>query len=125
MQMGRININANRGVAHSRVPLGAQPRPDGACELLVWAPHRQKVAVHLLGSHDRFIPMTRNGCGYHQVLVSDIEPQSRYVYQLDGLEEYPDPASRFQPDGVHGPSEITDLISFLWTHANWRPQSRE
>ena len=123
--MGRVNINANSRVAHSRVPLGAQPRADGACEFLVWAPHRQKVALHLLGSRDRFIPMTRNGCGYHQVLVSDIEPQSRYVYQLDGLEEYPDPASRFQPDGVHGPSEIVDLTAFQWTDANWRAPSLE
>src|ERR1700688_2228067 len=108
--MGRVNINAN-----NRVPLGANFRASGACVFTVWAPHRQKVAVHLFGSRDRFIPMTRNGCGYRQVLVTDIEPQSRYVYQLDGLEEYPDPASRFQPDGVHGPSEIVDLTAFQWT----------
>ena len=64
--------------------------------------------------------MTRNDCGYHQVLVTDVEPRSRYVYQLDGSKEYPDPASRFQPDGVHGPSEIVDLAAFQWTDAEWR-----
>jgi len=59
--------------------------------------------------------MVKNRCGYHQVVVNDIERQARYVYRFDGLREYPDPASRFQPDGVHGPSEITDLSSFHWT----------
>jgi maltooligosyltrehalose trehalohydrolase len=111
--MSRVN-------AESRVRLGANPRTHGAWEFSVWAPGRQKVAVHLFGSRDRFIPMTKNHCGYHQVLVSDVEPQSRYVYQLDDLQEYPDPASRFQPDGVHHPSQIVDLAAFHWTDANWR-----
>ena len=105
--------------AECRVPLGANRRADGAWEFSVWAPGRQKVAVHLIGSPDRFVPMTKDHCGYHQVLVSDIEPHSRYVYQLDDAHEYPDPASRFQPEGVHGPSEIVYLAAFQWTDANW------
>ena len=111
--------------ADSHVPLGANRRANGAWEFSVWAPGRQKVAVHLFGSHDRIIPMTKNDRGYHQVLVSDIEPQSRYVYQLDDLQEYPDPASRYQPVGVHGPSEIVDLAAFHWTDANWRAPNLE
>ena len=47
-------------------------------------------------------------------------PRTRYVYQLDDLQEFPDPASRFQPEGVHGPSEIVDLAAFQWTDANWK-----
>jgi maltooligosyltrehalose trehalohydrolase len=111
--------------AEGRVALGANRRTAGAWQFSVWAPDRQMVSVHLLGSRDRFIPMTKNLCGYHQVLVSEIEPPSRYVYQLDGLQEFPDPASRFQPDGVHGPSEIIDLSAFQWTDANWRAPSLE
>jgi len=107
----------------SRVPLGANRRANGDWEFSVWAPERQKVAIHFVGNHERFIPMTKNQCGYHQALLRDIEPQSRYVYQLDDLHEYPDPASRFQPDGVHGPSEIIDLDAFQWTDANWRAPS--
>ena len=107
----------------NRVPLSANQRADGAWEFLVWAPYRQKVDLHVLGSRNRFIPMVKNRCGYHQVVVNDIEPQARYVYRLDDLQEYPDPASRFQPDGVHGPSEITDLSSFHWTDDKWRPPS--
>jgi maltooligosyltrehalose trehalohydrolase len=105
--------------AESRVPLGANRRADGAWEFSVWAPSRQKVALHLIGSLDRFVPMTKDHCGYHQVLVGDIEPQSRYLYRLGDSQEYPDPASRFQPEGVHGPSEIFDLAAFQWTDANW------
>ena len=114
--MSRIN-------ARSHLRVGASRQADGAWEFTVWAPGRQKVAVHLLGSRDRFISMTKNGSGYHQVLVSDIEPQSRYVYQVDGSHEYPDPASRFQPEGVHGPSEIFDVTAFQWTDAGWKAPS--
>src|ERR1700676_993568 len=107
------------------VPLGANQRADGAWEFLVWAPGRQNVALHLFGSRDRLIAMTKDRCGYHHVLVSDIEPCSRYLYRLDDLEEYPDPASRLQPAGVHGLSEIIDLASFEWTDASWRAPSLE
>ena len=109
----------------TREALGANRRTDGAWEFSVWAPGRQKVAVHLFGSRDRFIPMVKNRCGYHRVQISDIEPHSRYVYRLDDSQEYPDPASRFQPDGVHGPSEIVDLAAFQWTDANWKAPSLE
>ncbi|HEY2645574.1 MAG TPA: malto-oligosyltrehalose trehalohydrolase [Candidatus Acidoferrales bacterium] len=106
--------------AQSSAGLGANRRTDGAWEFSVWAPDRQKVAVHLFGSRERFIPMTRNHLGYHQVLVKDIEVPSQYVYQLDDIHEFPDPASRFQPNGVHGPSEIVDLSAFQWTDAGWK-----
>jgi maltooligosyltrehalose trehalohydrolase len=109
----------------NRVPLGANQRADGAWEFLVCAPDTRKVDLHVLGWRDRFIPMVKNRCGYHQVVLNDIEPYTRYVYRLDDSQEYPDPASRFQPEGVHGPSEITDLSSFRWTDENWRPPGLE
>jgi maltooligosyltrehalose trehalohydrolase len=105
--------------------LGANPRPGGAWEFAVWAPDREKVAVHLLGPRERCIAMTKNHWGYHQALVSDIEPHSRYFYRLDDSQDYPDPASRFQPDGVHGPSEIVDVSAFVWTDADWSTPSLE
>jgi maltooligosyltrehalose trehalohydrolase len=113
-------INSESGAAP-----GVNRRTNGAWEFSVWAPDRQKVALHLFGSHDRFIPMTKNHRGYHQALVSDIELPSRYLYQLDDLQEFPDPASRFQPDGVHGPSEIVDLSAYQWTDGDWRAPSLE
>lgn len=69
--------------------------------------------------------MTKDRWGYHKVLINDLEPQSRYLFQLDDSQEYPDPASQFQPDGVHGPSEIVDLAAFKWTDADWKAPSLE
>lgn len=119
-QQTMSGMNAESGTA-----LGANRRTDGTWEFSVWAPDRRKVAVHLFGSQDRFIPMIKNHCGYHRAFVSDIDLPCRYVYRLDDLQEFPDPASRFQPDGVHGPSEIVDLSAFEWTDAGWRAPSIE
>ena len=57
--------------------------------------------------------------GYFDVTVSGTEPGARYRYVLDGQKERPDPASRFQPDGVHGPSEVIDPDAFQWSDDHW------
>jgi len=57
--------------------------------------------------------------GYHAALLEAIEPGTRYRYRLDGDRELPDPASRFQPDGVRGPSVVLDPGVFRWTDAGW------
>ena len=58
--------------------------------------------------------------GYHRATVKTLEPGSEYFYQLDAGRDLPDPASRFQPQGVHGPSQIVDLDAFRWTDHNWK-----
>ena len=108
--------------AYSNSPIGAVPKSNGVWEFSVWAPSRESVALHLVsGAGDRSIAMTKNENGYHRVTVNDLAPQSRYLYRLDDSKEYPDPASRFQPDGVHAPSEIFDVADFDWTDAGWQP----
>jgi maltooligosyltrehalose trehalohydrolase len=57
--------------------------------------------------------------GYHQVLAEGVSPGTRYYYRLDGGNERPDPASHYQPEGVHGPSEVVDL-SFEWNDTGWQ-----
>ncbi|HUJ14785.1 MAG TPA: malto-oligosyltrehalose trehalohydrolase [Thermoanaerobaculia bacterium] len=84
------------------------------CEFRVWAPNRSEVAVRI-GSQ-RF-PMTKNSTGYHETIL-DAPAGSRYKFLLDGIER-PDPASRFQPDGVHGTSEVVDP-DFEWHDASWK-----
>ena len=79
----------------------------------------QKVEVHLTVPEDRFLPLERDGRGYHQAVVESVDPGSLYLYRLDGEKERPDPASRFQPRGVHGPSQVLDP-SFPWDDASWR-----
>src|SRR5258706_14237570 len=95
----------------NRVPLGANRRADGAWEFLVWAPDRHRVDLHVLDSRNRLIPMVKNRCGYHQVVVNDIERQARYVYRFDVLPEYPDPSVQFHPVTVQLPSKITDVYA--------------
>jgi maltooligosyltrehalose trehalohydrolase len=65
------------------------------------------------------VPLARGKKGYHSGTVDTAGPGSRYLYRLDGVLERPDPASRFQPLGVHGPSQVVDT-AFAWTDERWR-----
>jgi len=85
----------------------------------VWAPHVQQLELHLV-RQDRRVPMQRDSAGYFSCVTSDVWPGDRYVYRLDGQHDRPDPASRSQPDGVHGPSEVVDP-RFDWTDNGWMP----
>jgi maltooligosyltrehalose trehalohydrolase len=58
--------------------------------------------------------------GYWSVTVTDLAPGARYLYRMDHDRERPDPASHFQPEGVHGPSEIVDHAAFHWEDAGWK-----
>jgi maltooligosyltrehalose trehalohydrolase len=62
--------------------------------------------------------------GYHEAEVMDVEPGSLYFYRLAGEKERPDPASRSQPQGVHGPSEVADP-RFAWEDSGWTGLSLE
>ncbi len=86
----------------------------------VWAPRRQHVQVRLQADETQF-PLTNEGngffCGHREQLCAG----ARYSFRLDDDEyDYPDPASRFQPEGVHGPSEVIDPSGFDWNDADWR-----
>ncbi len=110
----------------SRLICGTRFDGSGACEFAVWAPSREKVAVHFLcGPGDRYCGMTKDDFGYHRALIRDVPPHSRYVYRLDDLHEHPDPGSRFQPEGVHGPSEVIDLNAFQWSDSGWQAPNLE
>jgi maltooligosyltrehalose trehalohydrolase len=58
--------------------------------------------------------------GYHSVMAHDVGAGTRYFYRFADSNERPDPASRRQPEGVHGPSELVDLRNFEWTDRNWK-----
>ena len=86
----------------------------------VWAPDHERVDVVVEG-----VPrsLTRDPQGYWTGTVADIGPGTLYQYRIDGDESrtFPDPASRYQPYGVHGPSQVIDPQAFAWTDAAWRP----
>jgi len=68
---------------------------------------------------ERLVPLEMKECGYYEAVVHDVAPGTRYLYRLDGATERPDPASRLQPAGVHGPSQVIDLSAFQWEDHEW------
>jgi maltooligosyltrehalose trehalohydrolase len=98
--------------------VGAWYLGEGRCRFRLWAPLAQSVEVHLLAPHERFVPMAQKARGYHEAVAESIEPGTLYLYSLDGTRERPDPASRFQPQDVHGPSQVVDP-HFEWDEGLW------
>ena len=99
-----------------RLPIGAEPTPAGT-HFRVWAPRCRRVEVVLSsGSH----ALQSEPGGYFSGLAQ-ATPGTRYHYRLDGAEKlYPDPASRHQPEGPHGPSVVVDPSAFAWSDDAWR-----
>lgn len=99
--------------------LGANRLQDGSCRFLLWAPFARTIDVHILGNKERLEPLRRLPKGYFENTFGDIEPETGYYYRIDGRYEYPDPASRSQLEGVHGPSMVTDN-NFKWSDKSWQ-----
>jgi maltooligosyltrehalose trehalohydrolase len=98
--------------------LGAIYLGNNRCSFRVWAPLAQTVALHIVAPEDRVIPLHAEPHGYYHATVENVAPGTRYLYRLDDEKERPDPASRFQPDGVHQPSQVVDP-QFAWTDTTW------
>ena len=98
--------------------LGANYLGAGRAEFIVWAPFHERVDLHLHGNSHRWVAMPKDAQGYHQVTVDSAFPGMLYTYQVDGGVDRPDPASRFQPQGVHGPSQLIDA-AYPWDDNGW------
>jgi maltooligosyltrehalose trehalohydrolase len=96
-------------------PVGAQRGADGT-DFRVWAPHRKRVAVV---SEGKFYDLKRQENGYWGESVSGLKPNALYQLKVDDHYPVADPASRFQPEGPHGPSMIVDTRGFSWTDDHW------
>ncbi|MBI2090938.1 MAG: malto-oligosyltrehalose trehalohydrolase [Deltaproteobacteria bacterium] len=97
--------------------LGAVHLRDRRCRFRVWAPLASRVDIRFLSPKDRLVPMEAMQRGYYQVILENIKPGSLYFYRLEEKER-PDPASRSQPQGVQGPSQVIDP-NFPWDDSNW------
>ncbi|MFH1079434.1 MAG: malto-oligosyltrehalose trehalohydrolase [Pseudomonadota bacterium] len=100
--------------------IGAHDRHDGSCEFTVWAPALQDVALVIVHPVRRHLSMEQDGFGYWKVIAHDTSPGTRYFYSLNQSFKRPDPASFFQPQGVHGPSEVIHQHDFTWEDLSWR-----
>jgi len=99
---------------------GANYHGSGRCTFTVWAPFLNRVDLKIVSPAERLCPMERDSAGYWKAELNNISPGTRYLYRLDDEQDRPDPASRSQPDGVHGPSEVIDPCGFSWTDAAWK-----
>src|ERR1700730_13428763 len=115
-----LEMMADRGQAGAPVlhpPLGARLVAPNRCEFRVWAPARDRIELHIVAPNDRRVPMRKNAFGYHETTI-DVASGTRYFFTVDGHDR-PDPASRYQPDGVHGPSAVIES-AFEWHDKEWK-----
>jgi maltooligosyltrehalose trehalohydrolase len=90
------------------------------CLFDVWATSASYVDVELIrGAETTWHPMEPSGDGRFSTTLDHAVAGDRYRFRLNGEESYPDPYSRFQPDGVHGASEVIDPAIFEWSDAGW------
>lgn len=103
-----------------RMPFGAEMGPEGV-RFRLWAPDAQAVALCVgEGDGERVVPLEPDGAGWYETTLADVAAGTRYRYQIDGDLKVPDPASRYQPDDVHGASEIVDPAAYAWKHVDWQ-----
>ncbi|RKT44629.1 malto-oligosyltrehalose trehalohydrolase [Thiocapsa rosea] len=101
------------------MPFGAAVERDGAVRFRLWAPAARQIELCLKHpAGERWLEMQATGAGWFELRTTEAHPGTLYSYRIDGGIEVPDPASRFQPHDVHGPSEVIDPAAFDWgTHA--------
>ncbi len=102
--------------------VGAAVRQDGVF-FRVWAPERASIHLVLVdsdGRERRKVALQQDSDGFFSALVEGLSDGDLYFYQVDDDPKlYPDPASYFQPQGVHGPSQVVDHDAFRWTDDDW------
>lgn len=98
---------------------GAWPDGNGYTLLNVWAPLAKQVSLHTEGSTESEA-LQPAGQGYWTITTHKLQEGSRYKLSVDGGQPFPDPASRSQPEGVHGASQVVALDRFNWQDGRWQ-----
>ncbi len=121
LEKGTKTGNAPSKMPPWQLDIGATVLEDGKVRFKVWAPRADGISVRIVSAAEtRLISLSREERGYFSAVVDGVRAGDRYLYLLDEGTERPDPASRFQPDGVHGPSQVVDSRSFSWTDGAWK-----
>jgi maltooligosyltrehalose trehalohydrolase len=107
-----------------KMPFGAERREDGRVRFRLWAPAARQVELVLEGDKaSKKIALEQREHGWFELVTDAAQPGSLYRFRIDGEKQVPDPASRFQPRDVHGPSEVIDPNAFEWKDDAWRGRS--
>jgi len=99
------------------MPFGAEVLDDGKVRFRLWAPKAQDVSVDVSSN---ILPMSRLEDGWFELVTREARHGTLYQFTIDRQHRVADPASRYQPSGVHGPSQVVDPAAFTWEHVNWR-----
>lgn len=100
------------------MPFGARVLSNGGVLFRLFAPSARSVDVAIEAPRAGRYPLARGDDGFFEAVVADAGAGARYAFVVDGLHA-PDPASRYQPDGVHGPSVVVDPAAYTWPGASW------
>ena len=103
---------------NASVNLGATLQEDSRGEFLVWVPTADTVDVQIVAPRERRLALAKEDRGYFHGIFEGVESGTLYFFAIDGDRHRPDPASRFQPQGVHGPSQVIDS-RFPWEDRSW------
>ncbi len=98
---------------------GAEIRPEGGVRFRLWAPADARVSLSI-EPEGRLIPMRGVDEGWHELTLDEAGAGMLYRFALPSGLKVPDPASRFQPRDVHGPSEVIDAAAYRWADQDWR-----
>lgn len=98
---------------------GALLDSNGICHFTVWAPQKKSVAVKIISPVERDIQLVRGRYGYFSVSTPEVKAGALYYLVINGILQRPDPASQFQPSGVHGPSQVVST-DYGWTDGEWK-----
>jgi 1,4-alpha-glucan branching enzyme/maltooligosyltrehalose trehalohydrolase len=103
------------------MPFGSEILPDARVRFRLWAPAAERVEVCLgSGAAEATLQMAAEPEGWFGLVTELATVGTRYRFRIDGGQEVPDPASRFQPEDVHGPSEVVDPQAWSWADGDWR-----
>lgn len=105
--------------ALSSTMTGPDVKAGKSCHFRVWAPLKHEVTLHLVSPDERWHDMARGRDGYFEIELPDCPTDAQYYYLLDGGDDLPDPASHYQPNGVHGPSALVDHDNYQWKDHEW------
>ncbi len=104
------------------MPFGAQVLEGGRIRFRLWAPAAERVDLLLETTHGGgvTIPMACTEAGWYELTSDRATAGDLYRYRIHGFGEVPDPASRYNPQGVHGPSQVLEPGQFVWNDRGWR-----
>ncbi|HTW39158.1 MAG TPA: malto-oligosyltrehalose trehalohydrolase [Steroidobacteraceae bacterium] len=121
LEVAPSNTRAGPRTRVHRMPFGAELTAERAVRFRLWAPAAQRVELALYEPRGtRYLEMPACGDGWVELTTDAAGPGTLYRYRIDGGLEVPDPASRFNPSDVGGPSMVVDPYAFKWTDASWR-----